>query len=97
LFNRMAAQLEKPAMKQAFRRLGGRTLIAWDGTEYFCSYNIKCPHGLTRKRSNGKTASYRTMLSATGVAPGSNRVVPSMPEFSARQDGAEKQDIADTT
>jgi hypothetical protein len=31
LFNRMEAQLEQPAMKQAFRQLGGRTLITWDG------------------------------------------------------------------
>jgi hypothetical protein len=92
LFNRMEAQLEKPPLKQAFERLGGRTLIAWDGTEYFCSYKIKCPHCLTRKRSNGKAESYHTMLSATVVAPGTNRVVPMMPEFIARQDGAEKQD-----
>ena len=92
LFNRMEAQLEQPAMKQAFRRLGGRTLIAWDGTEYFCSYKIKCPHCLTRKRSNGKAENYHTMLSATVVAPGTNRVLPLMPEFIARQDGAEKQD-----
>ena len=26
-------------MGQAFGRLGGRTLIAWDGTEFFCSQN----------------------------------------------------------
>jgi hypothetical protein len=92
LFNRMETQLEKPAMKQAFQRLKGRTLIAWDGTEYFCSYKINCPHCLTRKRSNGKVESYHTLLSATVVAPGTNRVVPLMPEFIANEDGAEKQD-----
>jgi hypothetical protein len=83
---------EKPALRQAFSRLGGRTLIAWDGTEYFNSYKIKCPHCLTRKRSNGKIECYHTMLSATIVAPGTPRVVPLMPEFIAKQDGAEKQD-----
>ncbi len=92
LFERMEAQLEKPAMRQAFRRLGERTLIAWDGTEYFNSYKINCPHCLTRKRSNGKTECYHTLLSATVVAPGTNRVVPLMPEFIANEDGAEKQD-----
>ena len=100
LFNRMEACLEKPAMKQAFQRLGGglggglggRTLIAWDGTEYFCSYKINCPHCLTRQRNNGKTEHYHTLLSATVVAPGTNRVVPLMPEFIANEDGAEKQD-----
>jgi S-adenosylmethionine synthetase, central domain len=28
--------LAEPPLRQAFGRLGGRTLIAWDGTEYFC-------------------------------------------------------------
>ena len=92
LFERMETCLHEPAMKQAFQRLGGRTLIAWDGTEFFNSYKIKCPHCLTRKRSNGKTECYHTLLSATVVAPGTNRVVPLMPEFIANEDGAEKQD-----
>jgi hypothetical protein len=79
-------------MRQAFARLGGRTLVAWDGTEYFCSQKIGCPHCLTRQRSNGKTESYHSMLAATAVAPGHSKVVPLMPEFIAPQDGAEKQD-----
>ena len=44
-----------------FQRLGGRVLIALDGTEYFCSQKLGCPHCLTRKRSNGKTESYHSM------------------------------------
>jgi hypothetical protein len=67
-------------------------LIALDGTEYFCSQKLGCPHCLTCKRRNGKIESYHTMLAATIVAPGHNMVVPLMPEFIAPQDGAEKQD-----
>ena len=74
-----------------FKRLGGRTLIALDGTEYFCSQKLGCPHCLTRKRANGKVESYHSMLAATIVAPGHNMALPLMPEFIARQDGAEKQ------
>ncbi len=48
-----------PAMKQAFQRLGGRTLIAWDGTEYFNSYKIGCSNCLTRKRKTTETFRYR--------------------------------------
>ena len=92
LFNRMEICLHQPEMKQAFQRLGDRTLIAWDGTEYFNSYKINCPYCLTRKRRNGRTECYHTLLSATVVAPGTNRVVPLMPEFIANEDGAEKQD-----
>ncbi len=84
--------LLEPAMREAFGRLGGRTLIALDGTEYFCSQKIACPHCQTRKRSNGKIESYHSMLAATVVAPGHSKVVPLAPEFIAKQDGAEKQD-----
>src|SRR5580704_7529740 len=75
-----------------FERLGGRALIALDGTEYFCSQKLGCPQCQTRKRSNGKTEFYHSMLAATLVAPGHNMVVPLMPEFIAKPDGAEKQD-----
>ena len=84
--------LREPPLREAFGRLGGRTLVALDGTEYFCSQRIACPHCLTRKRSNGKTESYHAMLAATVVAPGHSKVIPLAPEFIAKQDGAEKQD-----
>src|SRR5208283_4439292 len=71
----VAALREKGGMKE-FQRLGGRALIALDGTEYFCSYKLGCPHCLTRKRSNGKTEFYHSMLAATIVAPGHNMAVP---------------------
>jgi hypothetical protein len=91
-FERLETLLAKPPMQQAFGRLGGRTLIAWDGTEYFCSRKLGCRHCLTRKRANGKTESYHCLLAATVVAPGHTKVVPLMPEFIAPQDGAQKQD-----
>ena len=91
-FARLESLLAEPPLRQAFGRLGGRALIAWDGTEYFCSQKIGCPHCQTRKRSNGKVESYHSMLSATVVAPGHSKVVPLMPEFIAPRDGAEKQD-----
>jgi hypothetical protein len=67
-------------------------LIALDGTEYFCSQKIACPHCQTRKRSNGKIESYHSLLAATVVAPGRSKVVLLAPDFMIRQDGAEKQD-----
>jgi hypothetical protein len=91
-FWRLEHLLLEPAMRQSFARLGGRTLVALDGTEYFCSQKIGCPHCQTRNRSNGKVESYHSMLAATVVAPGHSKVVPLAPEFIAKQDGAEKQD-----
>jgi hypothetical protein len=91
-FERVEQLLQEPAMREVFGRLGGRTLVALDGTEYFRSQKITCPHCQTRKRSNGKVESYHSMLAATVVAPGHSKVVPLAPEFIAKQDGAEKQD-----
>jgi len=82
---------EHGGMKE-FQRLDGRTLIALDGTEYFCSQKLGCPHCQTRKRANGKIESYHSMLAATLVAPGHNMALPLMPEFIVKPDGAEKQD-----
>jgi hypothetical protein len=91
-FDDAVAVLRKRGGMKAFQRLGDRTLIALDGTEYFCSYKISCPHCLTRKRNNGKVEHYHTMLSASIVAHGHNMAMPLMPEFIANDDGTEKQD-----
>ncbi len=91
-FERLETLFAEPEIRENFGRLGGRTLIAWDGTEYFCSQKLGCSNCLTRKRSKDKTESYHCLLSATVVAPGHSKVVPLMPEFIAPQDGAEKQD-----
>jgi len=87
----LAIMRDRGGMK-AFERLGARTLIVFDGTEFFCSQKLGCGHCLTRTRSNGKTDFYHSMLAASIVAPGHNMVLPLMPEFIAKRDGAEKQD-----
>lgn len=80
----------------AFRRLGGRLLIALDGTEHFCSRKIGCPQCSTRKSSDGGTEYFHSLLGATVVAPGHTQVLPLPAEFMVPQDGAEKQDCERT-
>ena len=92
VFDSAVAALRDNGGMAAFQRLDGRALIALDGTEYFCSQKLGCPNCQTRKRANGKVESYHSMLAATLVAPGHNMVVPLMPEFIVKPDGAEKQD-----
>ena len=75
-----------------FRCLGGRVLIALDGSEYFCSRKIKCHQCSTRRRADGGVECFHAFLGATLVAPGHQQVLPLPPEFIAPQDGAEKQD-----
>lgn len=84
--------LETPSVLEPFHRLGGRVIIALDGTEHFCSRKVRCLHCLKRKRSDGGTEYYHAFLGASLVAPGHKRVMPLPPEFIVAQDGAEKQD-----
>jgi hypothetical protein len=67
-------------------------LIALDGTEHFCSRKIHCKRCSTRRRSDGGTEYFHSVLGVSTVAPGHTRVLPLPPEFVAPQDGAEKQD-----
>src|ERR1700693_1133831 len=39
-FEHLESLLAEPPLRQAFGRLGGRTLVAWDGTEFFCSQKL---------------------------------------------------------
>jgi hypothetical protein len=75
-----------------FQCLGGRVLVALDGTQHFCSRRIKCRRCSTRRRSDGGTEYFHTFLGATLVAPGHKQVLPLPAEFIVPQDGAEKQD-----
>jgi len=102
IFPAVLAELEQSGGLSAFRRLGDHVLIALDGSEYFCSNSISCPHCSTRLRGKSKdkgkdkdagtTEYFHAMLGAALVAPGHNQVVPLEPEFISPQDGAKKQD-----
>jgi len=76
----------------AFKVLGGRTLTALDGVQYFCSHEIHCDKCLTRSHKNGTVDYYHTMLAATFVAPGHNHVLPLMPEHITKQDNIKSSD-----
>jgi len=91
-FDQALQQMRQHGGWSHFERLGGRVLIALDGSEYFCSEKRGCPRCLTRKRSHGRMENYHALLAATLVAPGHNRTLPLMPEFIANEDGTHKQD-----
>ena len=91
-FDQALAIMREHGGMKAFERLGGRALIVFDGTEFFCSQKLGCAQCQTRQRSNGKTDYYHAMLAASIVAPGHAMVLPLMPEFIVKPDGAEKQD-----
>lgn len=92
LFGRIVSDLDASGGLKLMRRLGGRVLVALDGSEHFCSRKIHCPHCSTRKRSDGEIEYFHSFVGATLVAPGHATVLPLPPEFVRPQDGAKKQD-----
>ena len=79
--------IETPEVLTPFQRLGGRILIALDGTEHLCSRKVLCLRGARR-------ASYSvgaTSISMRSSAPASwhrdtSTILPLAPEFIAPQD-----------
>lgn len=92
LFLKGLASLAEGNALAPFQRLGGRVLIALDGTEHFCSRKLHCTRCSRRRRSDGGTEYFHSFLGASLVAPGHAQVLPLPPAFIAPQDGAEKQD-----
>lgn len=92
LFDEALAAVEKAGALPSLSGLDGHTLIAFDGTQYFCSHKLSCAHCSTRKRSNGAVEYFHTLVAASIVAPGHNRALPLPPEFVQPQDGHDKQD-----
>lgn len=92
LFLKALATAEAAGALPRFHCLGGRLLVALDGTEHFCSRKIHCTQCSQRRRSDGGTEYFHGFLGASVVAPGHTQVLPLPPEFIAPQDGAEKQD-----
>ncbi|MDR3123406.1 MAG: hypothetical protein LBU16_06460 [Treponema sp.] len=81
---------EQGVLKE-YRVLDGGVLIALDGVWYHSSETIHCDHCL-RRTKDGKTLYYHSMLGTAIVRPGSNVVLPLMPEYIRNEDGNEKQD-----
>jgi hypothetical protein len=92
LFDDTLAAVEQADALSSLRGLNGHVLIAFDGTQYFCSNKLSCPHCSTRKRANGGVEYFHTLLAASIVTPGHNRALPLAPEFVQPQDGHDKQD-----
>lgn len=94
----------RPVYKRLFERavqekvlapylfMGQYYLVSPDGTGYFASKQINCPHCLEKRLRNGETQYYHYMLGAAIVHPTQKTVIPLMPEPIMRQDGATKND-----
>ncbi len=74
-----------------YQLLDGSYLVAIDGSEYFSSENIRCPHCRVTK-SKGKQRYHHQILQSVIVHPDMRQVLPLAPEPISNRDGTKKQD-----
>ena len=75
-----------------FKYLDEEILLAIDGTEYYSSKKINCPHCNCRHHRNGTTTYDHQVITPVIVAPDQKQVINLEPEFISQQDGKTKQD-----
>jgi hypothetical protein len=74
-----------------YQFLDGSYLVSIDGSEYFSSENIHCPHCLVTT-SKGKQRYHHQILQSVIVHPDMRQVLPLAPEAISNRDGSKKQD-----
>jgi hypothetical protein len=84
--------LETNRVIEKFKYLDNQILLALDGTEYYSSKNINCPHCNCRKHRNGSVTYYHQAITPVIVSPSKKEVINFPPEFIKKQDGKTKQD-----
>ncbi len=91
-FQQVYQWLKKQGVIKKFFYLDEEILIALDGTEYFSSKKISCPHCNCRNHSNGTTTYFHGCVTPIVVSPEQKQVINLEPEFIKKQDGQQKQD-----
>ena len=92
IFADFLGDLQRGKHLTQYQLLGGKYLIPIDGSEYFSSEKIHCPHCLHKKPKKGNTRYYHQILQATIVHPDRRHVLPLAPEPIQNTDGTNKQD-----
>jgi hypothetical protein len=91
-FEKVYQCLESKGVLNKFLYLDGEILVALDGTEYFSSKKINCPHCNCRNHRNGTTTYFHGCVTPIVVSPNQKQVINLEPEFIKKQDGRQKQD-----
>ena len=92
IFEEILQVLEQQGHLMGMRSFADTLLIAMDGTDYFSSSQIHCPHCSTRQLQSGEIHYFHSVVTPVIVCPGQSQVIPLVPEFVVPQDGHDKQD-----
>ena len=92
VYQKIYQWLKNKKILSKFLYLEKQILIALDGTEYFSSKKINCPHCNSRNHRNGTTTYFHGCVIPAIVSPNMKQVISLEPEFIKKQDGYKKQD-----
>jgi len=92
VFDEMFHRLDRSGVLRQMRGLKKDILIPLDGTRYFSSSTIHCPHCSTTTHEDGHVTYFHSALFPAIVQPGESFALPLFPEFITPQDGHTKQD-----
>jgi len=89
-FSDFLHRLQRGKQLADYQLLEGMYLMPIDGSQYFSSEKVNCPHCLSTGKK--KTRYYHQILQAAIVHPDMRQVLPMAPEQICNQDGTTKQD-----
>ena len=91
IFSDLLSRLQRGKHLVNYQLFEGMYLVSIDGSEYFSSENIQCPHCLITE-SKGKRRYHHQILQSVIVNPDMRQVIPLAPEQISNHDGTKKQD-----
>jgi hypothetical protein len=91
-FRKYFARLQRGKHLERFQIFPGQYLCSLDGSQYFGSEKVSCPHCLIKEHKGAATSYSHLILQATVVHPDQKQVIPLMPEEVCNEDGTTKQD-----
>ena len=95
-FTDLFRQLQRGKALEPLAFFKGHYLLSFDGSGYFSSQKIHCPHCLEKHQRNGTVTYHHQLLAAALVHPDFREVIPVMSEPIRQQDGDTKNDCERT-
>jgi hypothetical protein len=92
LFDDFFRPLQRGKHLEQYQVLGGRYIVALDGSQYFASEKISCPGCLIREGKKGTIRYSHQIVQPAIMNPDMRQVIPLCPEEVRNTDGKEKQD-----
>lgn len=93
VYTALFAQLQRGKGLEGFAYLDGNYLLSLDGSGYFSSKTVHCPHCGEKHHRDGSVTYYHQMLGAVLGHPDQSEVIPLAPEPILKQDGAKKNRV----